>query len=74
MEQMNWAKLLLTAGYTYNNSWNYTIRTTPFRAMYGYDPDFHIDFDVADDATRRAPAALDRIKRLQDLQDSLKAQ
>jgi hypothetical protein len=74
IEQMNWAKLLPTAGYAYNNSWNHTIRTTLFRAMYGYDPDFHIDFDIADDTTGRAPAALDRIKRLQDLRDSLKAQ
>jgi hypothetical protein len=55
----------------YNNSFNHTLKTTPFRAIYGYDPDFHID--VEGDVTGRDPAALpDRIKKLQELRDLLK--
>jgi hypothetical protein len=73
LEQMNWAKLLPTAGFAYNNSLNHTLKTTPFRAMYGYDPDFHIDVE-GDASPGRVPAALDRIKKLQELRDSLKAQ
>src|SRR4029077_6176665 len=75
LEQMNWAKLLPTAGFAYNNSLNHTLKTTPFRAMYGYDPDFHIDLDVEGDiGPGRAPAARDRVKKLQELRDSLKGQ
>jgi RNase H-like domain found in reverse transcriptase/Reverse transcriptase (RNA-dependent DNA polymerase)/Integrase zinc binding domain/Chromo (CHRromatin Organisation MOdifier) domain/Integrase core domain len=75
LEQMNWAKLLPTASFAYNNSLNHTLKTTPFRAMYGYDPDFHVDFDVRGDiGPGRAPAARDRVKKLQELRDSLKGQ
>ena len=72
LEQMNWAKLLPTAMYAYNNSLNHTLKMTPFKAMYGYDPDFHID--VEGDVTGRTPAALDRVNKLMELRDSLKAQ
>jgi hypothetical protein len=37
--------------------------------MYGYDPDFHVDVE-GDVSPGRAPAALDRIKKLQELRDS----
>jgi hypothetical protein len=65
LEQMNWAKLLPTAIYAYNNSLNHILKMTPFKAMYGYDPDFHID--VEGDVTGRAPAALDRVNKLEGL-------
>ena len=62
---MNWAKLLPTAIYAYNNSLNHTLKMTPFKATYGYDPDFHID--VEGDVTGRAPATLDKVNKLEGL-------
>jgi transposase InsO family protein len=73
LEQMNWAKLLPTAAFAYNNSLNHTLRMSPFRAMYGYDPEFHVD--VADDVPKgEAPAAKDRIKKLHELRATLRDQ
>ncbi|ODQ68734.1 hypothetical protein LIPSTDRAFT_292042 [Lipomyces starkeyi NRRL Y-11557] len=40
--------------------------------MYGYDPDFHVDLST--DASGSVPAALTRVKKLQELRDDLKAQ
>ena len=71
LEQMNWAKLLQSAEYTYNNSRNSSTKITPFKALYGYDPELR--FDVEDATTQgEAPAARDRILRLQELRDRLK--
>ena len=71
LEQMNWAKLLQSAAFTYNNSRNSSTKITPFRALYGYDSELH--FDIEDAATPgEAPAACDRIIRLQELWDKLR--
>src|SRR5436189_1329003 len=71
LEQMNWAKLLRSAEYTYNNSRNSSTKITPFKALYGYDPE--LQFDVKDATTQgEAPAAHDRILQLQELRDRLK--
>ena len=71
LEQMNWAKLLQSAEYTYNNSRNSSTKITPFKALYGYDPELR--FDVEDATTQgEAPAARDRILQLQELRDRLK--
>ena len=73
LEQMNWAKLLPTAAFAYNNSMNHTLRMSPFKAMYGYDPEFHVD--VADDTPRGGiPAAKDRIEKLHELRTALREQ
>ena len=73
LEQMNWAKLLPTAAFAYNNSMNHTLRMSPFRAMYGYDPEFYVD--VADDVPEgEIPAAKDRIKKLHELRATLRDQ
>lgn len=75
---MNWAKLLPTAGFAYNNSYNHSIRMTPFKALLGYDPDFHIDVIEIDDSVEeggrisQVPAAKARIEKLQQLRDKLK--
>ena len=54
------------AAFAYNNSMNYTLRMPPFRVLYGYDPEFHVD--IADDALEREiPAAKDRIRKLHEL-------
>jgi len=71
LEQMNWAKLLRSAEYSYNNSRSSSTKITPFRALYGYDPELR--FDVEDAATPgEAPAARDRVLRLQELRERLK--
>ena len=57
---MNWAKLLPSAEYAYNNSRSSSTTITPFKALYGYDPELR--FDVKDTATKgEAPAAKDRV-------------
>ena len=63
LEQMNWAKLLPSAQYAYNNSRSSSTKITPFKALYGYD--LKLRFDVKDAATKgEAPATCDRIVRL----------
>ncbi len=71
LEQMNWAKLLPSAEFTYNNSRSSTTKITPFMALYGYNPELR--FDIEDTATKgETPAARDRILRLKELRDRLK--
>ena len=71
LEQMNWAKLLRSAEFTYNNSRSSTTKTTPFLALYGYHPELR--FDIEDTATTgETPAAHDRVLRLQELRDRLR--
>jgi hypothetical protein len=78
LESMNWANLLPTAAYSYNNSYNHSTRITPFKALLGYDPDFHIDVIEIDDSMEgggrvsQVPAAKARIQKLQQLRDKLK--
>jgi transposase InsO family protein len=73
LEQMNWAKLLPTAAFAYNNSMNHTLRMSPFKALYGYDPEFHVD--IADDVPEREiPAAKERIRKLHELRQGLRDQ
>ena len=50
LEQMNQAKLLRSAEYTYNNSWSSTTKTTPFMALYGYN--LELRFDIRDATTK----------------------
>ena len=65
--------LLPTAAFAYNNSFNHSLKTTPFRIIYGYDPDFHID--IADNISlERVPAVKDRILKLYELRQDLKGQ
>jgi len=72
-EKNNWASLLPSAQWAYNNSRNSSTGMTPFRALYGYDPDLHIDFAVADDVRLgEVPAAQDRVKRLHQLRERLR--
>ena len=44
-----------------------------FKALYGYDPEFHVD--VADDVPEgEIPTARDRIKKLHELRQGLRDQ
>ncbi len=71
LEQMNWAKLLPSAKYTYNSSWSSSTRVSPFMALYEYNPELR--FDIEDNIhSGEALAARDRIVRLQELREKLK--
>jgi hypothetical protein len=60
---MNWAKLLQSAKYAYNNSRSSSTKIMPFRALYRYDLELH--FDVEDAATLgEAPATYDWVLQL----------
>jgi hypothetical protein len=65
---MNWAKLLPAAEFAYNNSKNTTTQISPYRALYGYDPELQFD-----NVTKgEAPAARDRVERLHELRERLR--
>jgi hypothetical protein len=76
LECMNWARLLPSAEYAYNNSRSSSTKITPFKALYGYDPELRIDLPSTEDSTitGEAPAALDRITRLTELRQRLREQ
>ena len=68
---MNWAKLLRSAEFTYNNSWSSTTKITLFIALYSYN--LELRFDVEDAATKgETLAAYDRILYLHKLRDRLR--
>ena len=69
---MDWAKLLLSTEFVYNNSRSVSTRMSPFKALYSYDPDLRTDLRTntsPEDSTSRgeALAAYDRITRLTEL-------
>ena len=71
LEQMNQAKLLPSAKYTYNNSRSLSTKVTPFIALYSYNPELR--FNVKDTATKgEAPAIKDHVVRLQELRNRLR--
>ena len=71
LQQMNWAKLLPSAKYTYNNSRSSSTQTTPFRALYRYNP--KLQFDIEDNINLgKVLAAYNRVLHLKELRDKLK--
>ena len=61
---------LLMAEFAANNSYSQTIQTTPFRALYGYDP--QLQAEVRDEPSEgEVPAAKERVLRLIKERDSL---
>lgn len=68
--QDDWASKLQLAEFTYNASTHSTTGVEPFRVMYGYVPEIHVN--VEDDVTeRKAIAAHERAKILQQERDTL---
>ena len=43
---MNWAKLLLSTEFVYNNSRSISTRMSPFKALYDYDPNLRISLQT----------------------------
>jgi hypothetical protein len=70
---MNWARLLPSAEFAYNNSQSSSTKITPFRALYGYDPKLRVDITSTKDTASKgeALAAHDRITRLTELREYL---
>ena len=59
---MNWAKLLPSTEFAYNNSQSSSTKITPFIALYSYNPELRIDINATDTiTTREASAARDWI-------------
>ena len=62
---MNWAKLLPSTEFAYNNSQSSSTKIIPFMALYSYNPELRID--VIDTITKgealatAIPAARDRV-------------
>jgi transposase InsO family protein len=69
-EQTNWPNLLATAQFATNNAVNSTTGLTPFKALYGYDPNFQLR---AEDGTsgEEVPATTTRLEKLQELRERL---
>jgi transposase InsO family protein len=70
-EQTNWPILLPTAQFATNNAINSTTGLTPFKALYGYDPNFQLR---AEDGPSReeVPATIARLEKLQELREKLR--
>ena len=53
---MNWARLLPSAEFAYNNSQNSSTKITPFQALYRYNPKLQINITSAEDTTSKGEA------------------
>jgi transposase InsO family protein len=69
-EQVLWPKLLATAEYACNNAPNTTTDISPFECLMGYSPDFYIRSED-ESPLEGVPAALNRVKKLQQLREKL---
>ena len=72
---MNWAKLLPSAEFAYNNSQSLSTKITLFIALYSYNPELRINvvdtITIAEALATAISAAHDRVIRLQELRDRL---
>ena len=67
----NWPRLLRTARFSCNIARNATIGMSPYQALYGYIPDFHLD--IEDDAFEKGvPDAKLRIEKLDQVRQKLR--
>ncbi len=73
---MNWARLLPSAEFAYNNSRNSSTKITPFQALYRYDPELQVDITSTEDTTSKGEALVvhDQIACLIELREYLQEQ
>ena len=69
-QQDNWAELLTTAEFCYNNTVSSTTKQTPFFANYGYHP--NNDIAHSKQNTKPTPEVHEYITRLTELQETLR--
>jgi hypothetical protein len=76
LKQLNWAKLLPSAEYVYNNSRSSSTKITLFKALYSYNPELRIDLPSTKDSTKKEEvlAAYNRITHLSKLRECLRSQ
>lgn len=68
-QQDDWSKILPLAEFSYNNTIQASIETTPFYALYGYDPRFSAEIPLINN---NVPKANERITHLQQVREDLK--
>jgi hypothetical protein len=68
-QQDDWAELLSTAEFSYNNAFQQSIKCSPFYTNYGYNPRFTLDPRTK--STMSAPAAQALAERLAQLHEAL---
>jgi hypothetical protein len=67
--QDNWVDLLPIAEFSYNNTFQESIRQTPFFTNYGYHP----QFDFLNLSLAKNPATQDLVTRLLEIHKDMKA-
>src|SRR6478736_5664410 len=68
-QQDDWSSLLPMAEFCYNNTVHTSTNQTPFYALTGHHPRFHIDVPRVAAST---PLAHERLKQLKEIQEDLK--
>ena len=70
---MNWARLLPSTEFAYNNSQNSSTKITPFWALYGYDLELQVNITSTKDTASKGEAlvAHNWITRLMELWEYL---
>ncbi len=58
------------AAFAYNNTLNHTLKITPFKYIYRYDPELYIN--VGDDVPKgEIPSTKERVQKLKELYQKL---
>ena len=70
-EQNDWAERLYLAEFVYNTSWHSATRTTPAKALFGFDPRGPNDIPTQGPKPSKVPAAEDRAKQLRDSREEI---
>jgi transposase InsO family protein len=65
-QQDNWSQILATAEFSYNNTIQASIETTPFYALYGYHPRFSADIPIIHNNVPRAEERLTILRQTQE--------
>jgi transposase InsO family protein len=72
-EQTNWPTLLRTAEFACNKAVNSTTKLSPFNALMGYQPEFHIRAEVSA-KEKEVPEAEARITKMRAIREKLENQ
>jgi transposase InsO family protein len=70
-QRTNWPRLLKTAQFASNNAINQSTKKSPFELLLGYSPNFQLR-DNNEEFEKKAPAAVERLNRLRNVQEKAK--